>query len=87
MILDLASLQTLVAAVDLKGFGKAAERLHRSPAAVSVQMKALDAVLTECGRFPGPIWDLGANFVRHTLRRPAGPGSRCPRRTSRPSAG
>lgn len=43
MILDLASLQTLVAAVDLKGFGKAAERLHRSPAAVSVQLKALEA--------------------------------------------
>ncbi len=34
-------------------------------------VRALDAVLTDCGRFPGPIWDLGANFVRHTLRRPA----------------
>lgn len=34
-------------------------------------VQALDAVLTDCGRFPGPIWDLGANFVRHTLRRPA----------------
>jgi DNA-binding transcriptional LysR family regulator len=43
MILDLTSLQTLVAAIDLKGFGKAAERLHRSPAAVSVQLKALEA--------------------------------------------
>jgi ornithine--oxo-acid transaminase len=32
---------------------------------------ALDAVLADCHRFPGPIWDLGANFVRHTLRRPA----------------
>ena len=34
-------------------------------------VRALDAVLADCGRFPGPIWDLGANFVRHTLRRPA----------------
>ncbi|MGB8170164.1 MAG: aspartate aminotransferase family protein [Chthoniobacteraceae bacterium] len=34
-------------------------------------VSALDAVLTDCGRFPGPIWDLGANFVKHTLRRPA----------------
>jgi DNA-binding transcriptional LysR family regulator len=42
MILDLAALQTLVAAVDLDGFGKAAERLHRSPGAVSLQMKALE---------------------------------------------
>jgi ornithine--oxo-acid transaminase len=39
---------------------------------VDIFVKALDAVLTECGRFPGPIWDLGANFFRHTLRRPAG---------------
>jgi acetylornithine/succinyldiaminopimelate/putrescine aminotransferase len=30
---------------------------------------ALDAVLTECGRFPGPIWDFGASLVRHSLRR------------------
>jgi acetylornithine/succinyldiaminopimelate/putrescine aminotransferase len=41
---------------------------------------ALDAVLSECARFPGPIWDLGANFVRHTLRKPtsepAGAGQR-----------
>lgn len=34
-------------------------------------VQALDAVLTDCGRFPGPIWELGANFVKHTLRRPA----------------
>ena len=34
-------------------------------------VSALDAVLADCGRFPGPIWDLGANFVKHTLRRPA----------------
>ena len=30
---------------------------------------ALDAVLEECRRFPGPIWDFGANLVRHSLRR------------------
>ena len=34
-------------------------------------VQALDAVLADCGRFPGPIWDLGANFVRHSLRKPA----------------
>ncbi len=32
-------------------------------------VNALDAVLSECDRFPGPIWNLGANFVRHSLRR------------------
>lgn len=31
-------------------------------------VESLDAVLTECHRFPGPLWDLGANFVRHSLR-------------------
>ncbi len=39
---------------------------------------ALDAVLTECRKFPGPMWEIGNNFVRHALRskkaatRPAG---------------
>ena len=42
MILDLAALRTLVAAVDLDGFGRAAELLHRSPSAVSIQMRALE---------------------------------------------
>ncbi|TDR46585.1 DNA-binding transcriptional LysR family regulator [Tahibacter aquaticus] len=42
MILDLAALQTLVAAIDLNGFGKAAEHLHRTPGAVSQQLKALE---------------------------------------------
>ena len=32
---------------------------------------ALDAVLHDCRRFPGPLWDLGANFLRHSLRKPA----------------
>ena len=30
---------------------------------------ALDAVLEECRKFPGPLWDLGANFVRSSLKR------------------
>jgi 4-aminobutyrate aminotransferase-like enzyme len=32
-------------------------------------VKALDSVLQECKRFPGPIWDFGAQLVRHSLRR------------------
>jgi acetylornithine/succinyldiaminopimelate/putrescine aminotransferase len=35
-------------------------------------VNALDDVLTECRKFPGPMWELGNNFVRHALgsRRP-----------------
>src|SRR3954463_4320736 len=35
---------------------------------------ALDDVLTECRRFPGPMWEIGKNFVRHALgsRKPLG---------------
>lgn len=40
--LDLAALRTFVTAVDLGGFGKAAARLHRTPGAVSLQLKALE---------------------------------------------
>jgi ornithine--oxo-acid transaminase len=32
---------------------------------------ALDAVLKDCRKFPGPLWDLGANFLRQSLRKPA----------------
>ncbi|MES2570172.1 MAG: aspartate aminotransferase family protein [Verrucomicrobiota bacterium] len=32
-------------------------------------VNALDAVLEACRKFPGPMWDLGANFVKHTLKR------------------
>ena len=32
---------------------------------------ALDAVLTDCRSFPGPIWDFGAQLVRHSLHRAA----------------
>ena len=34
-------------------------------------VNALDAVLAECRSFPGPIWDLGANFMRHSVKRPS----------------
>lgn len=28
---------------------------------------ALDDVLTECRKFPGPMWEIGNNFVRHAI--------------------
>ncbi|MEO5721539.1 MAG: aspartate aminotransferase family protein [Chthoniobacterales bacterium] len=31
-------------------------------------VKAFDEVLTECRKFPGPMWEIGHNFVRHALR-------------------
>ncbi|MDQ2659496.1 MAG: aspartate aminotransferase family protein, partial [Verrucomicrobiota bacterium] len=31
-------------------------------------VEALDQVLTECRKFPGPMWEIGNNFVRHALR-------------------
>jgi ornithine--oxo-acid transaminase len=30
---------------------------------------ALDAVLTDCRSFPGPIWHLGSNLIRHSVKR------------------
>ena len=38
---------------------------------VDLFVSALDAVLGLCRTFPGPVWDLGANLVRHALRKPA----------------
>lgn len=38
---------------------------------VATFVAALDAVLSECRSFPGPIWTLGANFVKNALHRPA----------------
>jgi 4-aminobutyrate aminotransferase-like enzyme len=35
---------------------------------VDLFVNALDATLTECRKFPGPMWDIGQNFVRHALR-------------------
>ena len=31
-------------------------------------VKALDDVLTECHKLPGPMWDMGANLVKAALR-------------------
>jgi len=31
-------------------------------------VNAMDDVLTECRKFPGPMWEIGHNFVRHALR-------------------
>ena len=42
MLFDLTSLRTLVTAVDLDGYGKAAESLHLSPSTVSLQLRALE---------------------------------------------
>lgn len=41
-------------------------------------VNALDAVLTECRSFPGPLWDLGANFVRHSLKKSPGKAAPAP---------
>ena len=41
LTLDLDTLRTLVTAVDLGGYGQAADRLGRTPSAVSLQMKRL----------------------------------------------
>lgn len=49
--LDLDTLRTLVTATDLGGYGQAAERLGRTPSAISLQMKRLQA-------------DLGARLLR-----------------------
>jgi len=45
--LDLPSLRTFVAAVELGSFGKAAEAVHRTPGAVSLQLKALEERLEQ----------------------------------------
>ena len=34
---------------------------------VDMFVNALDAILTECRKFPGPMWEIGNNFVRHAL--------------------
>lgn len=45
--LDLVALRTFVAAVDLGGFGRAARTVHRTPGAVSQQLKALEERLQQ----------------------------------------
>jgi len=42
MNLDIAAIRTFVAAVDLQGFARAARKLHRSPGAISLQLKSLE---------------------------------------------
>src|SRR3954468_16376249 len=32
-------------------------------------VSALDSVLSDCRSFPGPIWDLVANFIKHSFQR------------------
>src|SRR5439155_12695124 len=34
---------------------------------IDMFVNALDDVLTECRKFPGPMWELGNNFVRAAL--------------------
>jgi ornithine--oxo-acid transaminase len=31
-------------------------------------VKALDDVLSDCHKLPGPMWDLGANLVKAAMR-------------------
>lgn len=38
---------------------------------IGIFVEALDATLRDCRRFPGPILDLGINFIRQSLRKPA----------------
>jgi hypothetical protein len=44
---------------------------------IEMFVNALDDVLTECRKFPGPMWEIGQNFVRHALgsKRSAAPVS------------
>jgi hypothetical protein len=39
-------------------------------------VQAFDEVLTECRRFPGPMWEIGQNFVRHALSSNRKPSAR-----------
>jgi len=34
---------------------------------IDMFVNALDDALTECRKFPGPMWELGNNFVRAAL--------------------
>jgi len=45
---------------------------------VQMFVSALDDVLTECRKFPGPMWEIGQNFVRHAL----GSGKNTPSRST-----
>jgi acetylornithine/succinyldiaminopimelate/putrescine aminotransferase len=45
---------------------------------VDLFVNALDAVLTDCRKFPGPMWEMGNNFVRHALGSKRSPEQRRP---------
>ena len=32
-------------------------------------VNALDSVLNDCRNFPGPIWELGSNFIKHSFQK------------------
>jgi hypothetical protein len=34
---------------------------------IALFVTALDNVLTDCRKFPGPMWELGNNFVRAVI--------------------
>ena len=36
---------------------------------VDLFVNALDSVLQQCRSFPGPMWDLGANFIKHSMKK------------------
>jgi CheY-like chemotaxis protein len=44
------------------------EKLGRAIITTDYPQSALDATLAECRKFPGPMWEIGNNFVRHALR-------------------
>ena len=70
--LDLSSLRSFVLAVDLGGFARAAGALHRTPGAISLQMKALEArigrpLFVKAGR--GQVLsEAGALLLEHARR-------------------
>ena len=63
-----ATAQDLRSIKAMLGSSEDLRRLLRSPlVGRDEQAHALDAVLTQCRRFPGPVWELGANYFRQTL--------------------
>jgi len=67
--LDIAALRTLVCAVELGSFARAAEAVHRTPGAVSLQMKALEerlgrALFEKAGRGVVPT-EAGRLLIGH----------------------
>jgi DNA-binding transcriptional LysR family regulator len=70
--LDLGSLRSFVLAADLGGFARAAEALHRTPGAISLQMKALEErvgrpLFVKAGR--GQVLsEAGALLLEHARR-------------------